>query len=134
MLSDLIGLSVGLEHALPWYPPICQSTKSDEKPLDITYFPASVIRATANAQQSSDTYLQSLLINYVNQGKVTEAEIGQRIITAIQKASIYISILTKIYNEQILCFFRKPVLVGCWQPWLAYIGAFAPTQEILSTV
>lgn len=85
MLSDLIGLSAGSEHALPWYPPICPSTKSDEKPLDTTYFPASVIRAAANPQQSSDTYLQSLLINYVNQGKVTEAEIGQRIITAIQK-------------------------------------------------
>lgn len=93
MLSDLIGLSAGSEHALPWYPPICPSTKSDEKPLDTTYFPASVIRAAANPQQSSDTYLQSLLINYVNQGKVTEAEIGQRIITAIQKVSNFIFIL-----------------------------------------
>lgn len=85
ILSSAIGLSPGTEHALPWYPPICQSPEGNDKPLDKKYFPASLLRNGLNAQLISDTFLQSQLLNYVNQGKVSEAEIGQRIITAIQK-------------------------------------------------
>lgn len=88
ILSDDIGLSASLEHSLPWYPPICQTSDAEDKSIDKKYFPASLLRNGLNSVQlSPETYvhLQFVFLNYVNQGKVSEAEIGQRIITAIEK-------------------------------------------------
>lgn len=82
MLSEAIGLSPGSEHTLPWYPPICQN-EGKTKTLNKKYFPNNLLKT--NVQLESNDHLQSILLNYVNQGKANEAEIGQRIITAIQK-------------------------------------------------
>lgn len=88
ILSELIGLPQGSEHELPWYPPICQNNGDEPvKGLNKKYFPVNVLKQTINAKLESNDYLNSILLNYVNHGRANEAEIGQRIITAIQKVS-----------------------------------------------
>lgn len=56
--------------------------------LNKKYFPVTILKTSLNTKLESNNYLHSQLLNYVNQGKANEAEIGQRIITAIQKVSI----------------------------------------------
>nr|XP_008192506.1 PREDICTED: tetratricopeptide repeat protein 17 isoform X1 [Tribolium castaneum] len=82
ILSDSIGLPNGSEHKLPWYPPVCdESNAFGEK-----YVQQSE-RHLLNNEIKSNQFLRNHFVKYVNNGKADEAEIGQRIITAIEKKS-----------------------------------------------
>lgn len=81
MLTDYIGLPWGTEHDLPWYPPICEYPEvTDNK----NQLPISLRQAENNPLKVSE-YLRKHLLSYVNGGKGEEAEIGQRIISAMHK-------------------------------------------------
>lgn len=81
MLTDYIGLPWGTEHDLPWYPPICEYPEvADGK----NQLPISLRQAENNPLKVSE-HLRKHLLSYVNGGKGEEAEIGQRIISAMHK-------------------------------------------------
>lgn len=80
ILSEYIGLNDGSQHELPWYPPVCEHpSASGEK-----YVPPNE-RQSLNNFIKSNSFLRNYLLQYVNDGKADEAEIGQRIITAMEK-------------------------------------------------
>lgn len=71
-----------LEHKLPWYPPVCEEANgSGEK-----YVQQSE-RILLNNEIKSNQFLRNHFVKYVGNGKADEAEIGQRIITAMEKVS-----------------------------------------------
>ncbi|XP_018331207.1 tetratricopeptide repeat protein 17 isoform X2 [Agrilus planipennis] len=80
-ISDLIDLPNGFEHSLPWYPPICEHSGKDFNKI---YLPSSV-KQTFNKPLKMHPFFHKHFVNYINDGKVDEAEIGQRIITAMYK-------------------------------------------------
>lgn len=80
ILSDSIGLPNGSEHKLPWYPPVCDDSSAfGEKHVQQSE------RHVLNNEIKSNQFLRNHFIKYVNNGKADEAEIGQRIITAMEK-------------------------------------------------
>lgn len=79
ILSDKINIKKGDEHKLPWYPPSCDDWISAEHEKLIPHFE----KLTARTELSDDV-IKSYLLRYVNGGKTSEAEIGQRIITAME--------------------------------------------------
>lgn len=79
MLSEYINIPEGVEHELPWYPPICELSKDEES----LFLDGS--RELLNENLKSHPYLRKILLSYVNNGNAEEAEIGQRIITAMHK-------------------------------------------------
>lgn len=81
MLSKYIDIPESQEHELPWYPPICKHTDMDS---DESYLPSS-IRRVVDKPLKFHPMLQKQLLKYVNNGKAEEAEIGQRIISAMKK-------------------------------------------------
>jgi hypothetical protein len=82
ILSDSIGLPNGSEHKLPWYPPVCDDSSAfGEKHVQQSE------RHVLNNEIKSNQFLRNHFIKYVNNGKADEAEIGQRIITAMEKKS-----------------------------------------------
>ncbi|XP_031341481.1 tetratricopeptide repeat protein 17-like isoform X2 [Photinus pyralis] len=81
MLTSYIGLPTGTEHKLPWYPPICEHPDKDVEKL---YLP-SFLRQVASSNLKSHPLLQQHFLSYISDGKAEESEIGQRIITAMQK-------------------------------------------------
>ncbi|GJQ65171.1 hypothetical protein Trydic_g7312 [Trypoxylus dichotomus] len=83
ILSEYIGIPENKEHELPWYPPICKHSDMDS---DESYLPSS-IRRVVDKPLKFHPILQEQLLKYVNNGKAEEAEIGQRIITAMNKKS-----------------------------------------------
>ncbi|XP_018572773.1 tetratricopeptide repeat protein 17 isoform X3 [Anoplophora glabripennis] len=82
ILSEYIGLEEGSQHELPWYPPLCDYPNV----FGDKYVP-STERHVLNTEIKSNDYLRNHLLKYVNDGKADEAEIGQRIITAMEKKS-----------------------------------------------
>ncbi|XP_067009164.1 tetratricopeptide repeat protein 17 [Anabrus simplex] len=80
-LNQLIGLEPGEEHALPWYPPICSPTNVVLDPEMQRFFPPAVGRD----ESAPEVTLVQQLLKYGRRGQVVEAEIGQRILTAINK-------------------------------------------------
>lgn len=81
-VNELIDIEPGKKHPLPWYPPICHSPESfNEK-----YITRTLLDATAQQQQSSDASLKPLLYNLVQTADL--AEIGQRILTAIEAVRV----------------------------------------------
>lgn len=73
-LSQLIDLPVDTEHALPWYPPVCTEQQKEQ---DITL--------GHNQGFAPETDLKPQLLKYGDERHSVEAEIGQRILTAITK-------------------------------------------------
>ncbi|XP_063907336.1 tetratricopeptide repeat protein 17 isoform X2 [Zophobas morio] len=82
ILADAIGLPNGSEHKLPWYPPVCD----DASAFGEKYVQQSE-RHLLNNEIKSNEFLRSHFVKYVNSGKADEAEIGQRIITALERKS-----------------------------------------------
>lgn len=81
-MSEYISLEEGSQHELPWYPPLCDYPNV----FGDKYVP-STDRNVLNNEIKSNDYLRNHLLKYVNDGKADEAEIGQRIITAMEKVS-----------------------------------------------
>ncbi|CAH1997575.1 unnamed protein product [Acanthoscelides obtectus] len=80
ILSEYIGLPDGSQHDLPWYPPVCENPNV----LGEKFIPPSE-RHLLNGDLKANEYLKHYLLKYVNDGSADEAEIGQRIITAMEK-------------------------------------------------
>lgn len=79
-LSEYLGLSEGAQHDLPWYPPVCEGQNvNGEK-----FIPAAE-KYVLDIEMKGDEYLKAELLRYVNNGKADEHEIGQRIISAMNK-------------------------------------------------
>jgi hypothetical protein len=88
-LGQLIDLPPGTEHALPWYPPLCNVANTATDPELDAYFPLSLTRDNLLDVPGRDTSLRAHLTKYVSDGhNVAEAEIGQRILTAIDKVIV----------------------------------------------
>ncbi|CAH0560129.1 unnamed protein product [Brassicogethes aeneus] len=82
ILGEFIDLPKGTQHDLPWHPPVCEHPDTDGD----KYLPPSEKQAL-NIQLKSSPFLKSYLLNYVDDEISDEAEIGQRIITAMEKKS-----------------------------------------------
>lgn len=103
MLSEYIDIREDKDHDLPWYPPICKHPDMEE---DESYLPSS-IRRVIDRPLRSHPILQKQLLGYINKGKSEEAEIGQRIISAMSKVSADgWSSLLKDYNIIKIKLFR----------------------------
>nr|XP_022913333.1 tetratricopeptide repeat protein 17 [Onthophagus taurus] len=83
ILSEYIDIPEEKDHDLPWYPPICKHPDMEE---DESYLPSS-IRRVIDKPLKSHPILQQQLLGYINQGNGEEAEIGQRIVSAMNKKS-----------------------------------------------
>lgn len=70
-LNSRIGLTPGREHSLPWYPPIC-SVSSVALTNDDSLYPPEI-------------ELKNELMKYVERQNSIDAEVGQRIVTAIKE-------------------------------------------------
>ncbi|GLH04932.1 Protein of unknown function [Gryllus bimaculatus] len=81
-LGPLIGLGSGEEHALPWYPPTCSAAEVSHEPLVQRLFPRLVPQ---HPEPAPELQLLPELLKYGVQGQAVEAEIGQRILSAINK-------------------------------------------------
>lgn len=103
MLSDYIDLPFGSDHELPWYPPVCEFPDQDDK----SHRPLSLRQSDNNLLKVND-HLRRHLMKYVNGGKGEEAEIGQRIITAMHKVSqvCYLYYLCRDFTRSYQVFFR----------------------------
>jgi hypothetical protein len=87
-LGQLIDLPPGTEHALPWYPPLCNIANSATDPELDAYFPSSLTRDGVLDVPGTETSLKSQLTKYISEGhNMMEAEIGQRILTAINQVT-----------------------------------------------
>ncbi|XP_069702487.1 tetratricopeptide repeat protein 17 isoform X1 [Periplaneta americana] len=85
-LGQLIDLTPGMEHALPWYPPLCSVASSTTNPELEAYFPASLSKDGIADDSEREASLRPQLTKYVSEGRnMVEEEIGQRILTAINK-------------------------------------------------
>lgn len=93
-VNELIDIEPGKKHPLPWHSPTCQSPKSfNEK-----YITSTLLDATAQ-QQSSDASLKPFLHNLVQSADL--AEIGQRILTAIETVRFLLLLLSR-HSDYIL--------------------------------
>jgi hypothetical protein len=89
-LGQLIDLAPGTEHPLPWYPPLCNVANTAADPELDVYFPSTLTRDGLLDVPIREASLRRHLTKYVSEGhNVVEAEIGQRILTAINKVTIY---------------------------------------------
>lgn len=84
MLTEYIDLTPGSEHELPWFPPVC-----DERELELEKLQHIVVHLRETSLKMHP-FLKQHFMKYVNDGKAEEAEIGQRIITAINKVSRFL--------------------------------------------
>ncbi|PNF37345.1 hypothetical protein B7P43_G00484 [Cryptotermes secundus] len=85
-LGQLIDLAPGTEHPLPWYPPLCDVASTDADPELDAYFPSSLTKDGLLDVPVREASLRRHLTKYVSEGhNMVEAEIGQRILTAINK-------------------------------------------------
>lgn len=102
ILTDYIGVPEWKEHELPWYPPLCEIAEGEDRHLP------SAIRAI-NKPIKANPYIQKLFVDYINDGKAEEAEIGQRIITAMQKVSHFLCI-NFIYSLMLLLIIASEII------------------------
>ncbi|KAL4224492.1 Tetratricopeptide repeat protein 17 [Mactra antiquata] len=88
LLNEFLGLEEGHEHPLPWYPPVCV-TLLDIPEVGVRI--AEELHSLLYEQRKTiplnliDTYHTELLLSYVNNGKVTIEELGQRILSALKQ-------------------------------------------------
>lgn len=78
ILSTLIGLPESKEHKLPWYPPSCDDWDSSDSQLVPSY------EKIVSTEFKANDHLRNHLLSLVNKGTSEEAEIGQRIVTAME--------------------------------------------------
>lgn len=91
-MSTLIDIPLTIEHSLPWYPPVCTVDPELEKKIDTTYFPSQLVKQSSNANAGViDPSLRHHFMQYINNGISVEAEIGQRILTAMNKVSLHVN-------------------------------------------
>ncbi|CAG9761969.1 unnamed protein product [Ceutorhynchus assimilis] len=79
-ITEDLKLADGSQHDLPWYPPVCEGDNvNGEKFIPITekYLLDTELKAT--------THLKKEFLRYVNEGNADEHEIGQRIVSAMEK-------------------------------------------------
>lgn len=86
MLTDYIDLPASKEHDLPWYPPVCDFPEDLE---DKSHRPIS-LKQMENTQIKVNDHIRRHLLKYLNKEKWEEAEIGQRIITAMHKVFYFL--------------------------------------------
>ncbi|XP_017779959.1 PREDICTED: tetratricopeptide repeat protein 17 isoform X2 [Nicrophorus vespilloides] len=97
MLSEDLAIEDGAEHPLPWYPPLCEHPKAEELGL---HHPVLRMTMPKNQPLSLHPILKNHFLGYVNEGKGDEAEIGQRILSAVKKKSgpnWVLSVLASMY-------------------------------------
>ncbi|XP_043289555.1 tetratricopeptide repeat protein 17 isoform X2 [Venturia canescens] len=75
-VSTFIQIYSGEEHALPWYPPTCQTPES----YDTKNIPSLLLTTASNTPNSPERSLAPFITNLVKGAEL--AEIGQRILTA----------------------------------------------------
>lgn len=81
-ISDDLNLPDGSQHDLPWYPPICEGENiNGEKFVPITE------KHQLDNELKAEDNLRKQFLKYVNDGNADEHEIGQRIISAMEKVS-----------------------------------------------
>ncbi|XP_070560353.1 tetratricopeptide repeat protein 17-like [Ptychodera flava] len=86
LLTEDLGLvpGPGEEHPLPWYPPVCVHTD------DLTGIKTSVDKVDGIAHRTRipikmpDHNVKKILLKLVNDGDVTEEEVGQRLLTGLK--------------------------------------------------
>ncbi|XP_077994523.1 tetratricopeptide repeat protein 17-like [Glandiceps talaboti] len=87
LLTEDLGLVTGAgeEHPLPWYPPVCVHIDA------FTNVKTSIDRVEGIRNREKipikmpDHNVKQILLNLVNNGDVTEEEVGQRILTALKQ-------------------------------------------------
>ncbi|XP_033752791.1 tetratricopeptide repeat protein 17-like [Pecten maximus] len=88
LLTEAQNLTPGDEHPLPWYPPVCVPLEEIPEGSSKSYdHIKSVSREerTRMPLKMADKSIRQTLLNHVNEGVVTEEEVGQRILTALKK-------------------------------------------------
>lgn len=118
-LGQLIDLAPGTEHPLPWYPPLCDVANTASDPELDSYFPSSLTRDGLDVS-IREASLRRHLTKYVSEGhNMVEAEIGQRILTAINKVIICqqaLSLLSYFHWQQF--HIHMILLQGVGPGWL----------------
>ncbi|XP_076450500.1 tetratricopeptide repeat protein 17-like isoform X3 [Babylonia areolata] len=88
LLTEVQGLTEGGEHLLPWYPPVCVPLMDLPEGSENTY---DNLKSVGYAERSriplkyNDPSMRQTLLEHVNDGQVTEEEVGQRILTALKQ-------------------------------------------------
>ncbi|KAK0055172.1 tetratricopeptide repeat protein 17 [Biomphalaria pfeifferi] len=88
LLSSTQGLEPGGEHPLPWYPPVCVPLMELAEGNPTVY---DHLKSVSYAERSriplkyNDLSMREILLSLVNDGAVTEEEVGQRILTALKQ-------------------------------------------------
>ncbi|GFO31147.1 tetratricopeptide repeat protein 17 [Plakobranchus ocellatus] len=87
LLTEAQGLEKQGEHPLPWYPPVCvpllelpDGSIDQDRLKAVSYEERSRIPLKYN-----DPSMRPILQSHVNDGSVTEEEVGQRILTALKQ-------------------------------------------------
>lgn len=112
-ITDDLNLPNGTQHELPWYPPICDGPGvNGEKFLPLNE------RDQLDVERKSVDYLKKTLLSYVNEGYTDKHEIGQRIISAMDKVGFRATDFWVYFGW----VFRKPPLDGFWPLWPVSTG------------
>uniref|UniRef100_A0A2C9KLB1 Tetratricopeptide repeat protein 17 n=1 Tax=Biomphalaria glabrata TaxID=6526 RepID=A0A2C9KLB1_BIOGL len=88
LLTSAQGLEPGGEHPLPWYPPVCVPLMELAEGNPTVY---DHLKSVSYAERSriplkyNDLSMREILLSLVNDGAVTEEEVGQRILTALKQ-------------------------------------------------
>ncbi|CAL1533702.1 unnamed protein product [Lymnaea stagnalis] len=88
LLTAAQGLEPGGEHPLPWYPPVCVPLMELAEGNPAVY---DHLKSVSYAERSriplkyNDLSMREILLDHVNDGVVTEEEVGQRILTALKQ-------------------------------------------------
>ncbi|BFZ05335.1 hypothetical protein BsWGS_08373 [Bradybaena similaris] len=88
LLTEAQGLEPGGEHLLPWYPPVCVPLMELSEGNPAVY---DHLKSVSYPERSriplkyNDPSMKKILLDHVNNGFVTEEEVGQRILTALKQ-------------------------------------------------
>ncbi|XP_012940375.1 tetratricopeptide repeat protein 17 [Aplysia californica] len=88
LLTQAQGLDPAGQHPLPWYPPVCVPLMELAEGNPAVY---DHLKSVSYAERSriplkyNDPSMRKVLLSHVNDGLVTEEEVGQRILTALKK-------------------------------------------------
>uniref|UniRef100_A0A0B7BGE5 Tetratricopeptide repeat protein 17 n=1 Tax=Arion vulgaris TaxID=1028688 RepID=A0A0B7BGE5_9EUPU len=88
LLTEAQGLEQEGEHPLPWYPPVCVPLMELAEGNPTVY---DHLKSVSYAERSriplkyNDPSMRKILLDHVNNGFVTEEEVGQRILSALKQ-------------------------------------------------
>lgn len=87
LLTEAQGLEKLGEHPLPWYPPVCVPLLTlPDGSIDLDRLKAvSYEERSRIPLKYNDPSMRPIIQSHVNDGSVTEEEVGQRILTALKK-------------------------------------------------